>query len=363
VTPLQDNAAYPGRIHLTPLQRERVINFRNLWRQAIPAVFAQFQAVGYQALDYYNSRNQNVSQPIFTPGQQNNIHIQDDPSSNSDQVPFIYAGLPVVTLTGDQTYYDPNPPIWAFPYDLPQDTLALMNTYTCGANRPSPALALAMALPAMFTTWMLNQSGMLGQSTPDGNPVAAISDIGQTVVGQSIALDAKASFDPSNVGNPLSFAWNFGDGVTIVGVSVNHTYRQVGSYTLTLTVTSPGGKRIISKTINVRNWPDYYSNPYSPLAGTNRYNPAVTIATANNSLPAQPPLQPPLLSTPTPVPTVTAITTTGVIATPAVTVTSSTVDSGAGSSPIPLILGILAGVVLLIALTLIAVALLRTRKG
>ncbi len=365
VTPLQDNAAYPGRIHLTPPQRERVINFRNLWRQAIPAVFAQFQAVGYQALDYYNSRNQNVSQSIFTPGQQNNIHIQDDPSSNSDQVPFIYAGLPVVTLTGDQTYYDPHPPTWAFPYDLPEDTFALMNTYTCGANRPSAALALAMALPAMFTTWMLNQPAMLGQSTPDGNPVATISDIGQTVAGQNIALDAKASFDPSNAGNPLSFAWNFGDGVTANGVSVNHTYRQVGSFVLTLTVTSPGGKRVISKTIKVGNGPEYYSNPYSPLPGVNRYNTAVTIATANNSLPAQPPLQPPLLSTPTPapVPTVTAIPTTGVTATPVVTVTPSTVDSGAGSAPIPLILGMLAGVVSLIALTLIAVALLRTRKG
>src|SRR6266851_341332 len=309
VTPLQDNAAYPGRIHFTPLQRERVVHFRDLWQQAIPAVFAQFQAVGYQSLDYYNSNNQNVSQPIFTPGQQNNVHIQDDPSSNSDQVPFIYAGLPVVTVTGDQSYYDPNPPVWAFPYDLPEDTLALMNTYTCGASRPSPALALALALPAMLTTWMLNQPDMLGQAVADGNPVAAISDIGQTVAGQSIALDAKASFDPSNASNPLGYAWNFGDGVSATGISVNHTYQQVGNYMLTLTVTSPGGKRIISKTINVGSGPNYYSNPYSPLGGINRHNPAVTIATANNNLPAQPFLKPPLLSTPTPTPTVTAIST------------------------------------------------------
>src|SRR5205823_6389030 len=65
VTPLQDNAAYPGRIHLTPAQRERVIHFRDLWQQAIPEVFAQFQAVGYSSLDYYDSNNQNTSQPIF----------------------------------------------------------------------------------------------------------------------------------------------------------------------------------------------------------------------------------------------------------------------------------------------------------
>jgi Zn-dependent M28 family amino/carboxypeptidase len=161
VTPLQDNAAYPGRIHLSSTQREHVIRFRTLWQQAIPAVFAQFQAVGYSGLTYYDTHDQNVFLPIFSAAQQNNVHIQDDPSSNSDQVPFIYAGLPVVTLTGDQSYYDPNPPLWAYPYDLPIDTLQLMNTYASGTTRNAPALALALALPAMLTTWMLNQPDML----------------------------------------------------------------------------------------------------------------------------------------------------------------------------------------------------------
>src|SRR5579872_102792 len=134
VTPLQDNAAYPGRIHLTSTQRANVMRFRSLWQQAIPAVFAQFQAVGYQSLFYYNGNNQNVSQPVFAANQESNIHMQDDPSSNSDQVPFIYAGLPVAMVTGDQTYYDANPPAWAYPYDLPVDTLQLMNTYVSGTT-------------------------------------------------------------------------------------------------------------------------------------------------------------------------------------------------------------------------------------
>ena len=360
VTPLQDNAAYPGRIHFTSLQRERVVHFRDLWQQAIPAVFAQFQAVGYSSLDYYDNNNQNVAQPIFTPGQQNNVHIQDDPSSNSDQVPFIYAGLPVVTVTGDQSYYDPKPPIWAFPYDLPEDTLALMNTYTCGAARPSAALALGLALPAMFTTWMLNQPDMLGQAAADGNPIAAISDIGQTVVGQNIALDGKASFDPSNAGNPLSYAWNFGDGASTTGISVNHTYRQTGNYTLTLTVTSPGGKRTVSKTINVGSGPNYYSNPYSPLGGINRHNPAVTISTPNNNLPAQPFLNPPLLSTPAPTVTVAPATATSA---PTVVpdVPAGSRIANPGLSPFTIILFILAAVALMIGLSLIGVAFLRAR--
>src|SRR5579872_2311404 len=232
VTPLQDNAAYPGRIHLTSTQRANVMRFRSLWQQAIPAVFAQFQAVGYQSLFYYNGNNQNVSQPVFAANQESNIHMQDDPSSNSDQVPFIYAGLPVAMVTGDQTYYDANPPAWAYPYDLPVDTLQLMNTYVSGTTRPAPALALALALPAMLTTWMLNQPDLLGQSASDGNPVAAISDVGQTIVGQSISLDAKASFDPTNSSNALSYAWSFGDGTTASGISVTHTYTSVGTYTL-----------------------------------------------------------------------------------------------------------------------------------
>ena len=346
VTPLQDNAAYPGRIHLSPTQREHVIRFRSLWQQAIPAVFAQFQALGYSSLFYYDDNNANVSSSIFTSDQTSDVHIQDDPSSNSDQVPFIYAGLPVVTLTGDQTYYDPNPPSWAYPYDLPVDTLQLMNTYVSGSTRSAPALALALALPAMFTTWMLNQQDMVGNATADGNPIAAISDIGQTVVGQSISFDAKASFDPTGRDKPgpyssdaLMYGWNFGDGTNANGVMVSHMYNRVGTYTLTLTVTSSGGKRVISKTITVGPVPNTYSNPYSPLRGRNHFNPVVTIPVPNSNLPVQPPLAPPRIPTPRPTaglahtPTVVPVTPTRVIA-----MRPTTIPSTVAGTSFPLLL-------------------------
>ena len=351
VIPLQDNAAYPGRIHLTSAQYQHVVRFRSLWQQAIPAVFAQFQAVGYSSLDYYDNNNQNISLPIFSTDQASNVHIQDDPSSNSDQVPFIYAGLPVVTLTGDQTYYDSNPPAWAYPYDLPVDTLQMMDTYVSGTTRSAPALALALALPAMLTTWMLSQPDILGQSPADANPIAAISDVGQTVIGQSISLDAKASFDPTNNSNPLQYAWNFGDGTTASGVSASHTYRATGNYTLTLTVTSPGGKRTISKILNVGTGPNTYSNPYSPLGGTNHYNPAVTLPVANNNLPVQPSLAPLQIATPTPIPTTpTPIPTapTGAInRTP--TPVSSTLTTGTTDPPLYLLVAIGMGSGIIIA--------------
>jgi len=132
VTPLHDNAAYRGHIHLSPTQRAHVIRFRAQWQQAIPAVFAQFRALGY-------------------------------------------------------------------------------------------------------------------------------------------------SCDPVKSSTPLSYAWSFGDGTTASGVSISHTYKTAGNYILTLAVTSPGGKRIISKAIHVRSRPTIYENPYSPLRGKNRPNPRVTL--------------------------------------------------------------------------------------
>lgn len=314
VTPLQDNSAYAGRIHLTSIQRQNVTRFRQLWSQAIPAVFEQFRTEGYSSLNYYNDQRQNSSQAIFTSAQQVNIHIQDDPSSNSDQVPFIYAGLPAATVTGDQSYYDPHPQQWAYPYDLPEDTLALMNTYTSGSSRMSPALALGLALPAMLTTWMLNQPALAGSVPADGRPLAAISDIGQTVAGEPFTLDANAAFDPAQSGTGLSYAWDFGDGTTASGPTIQHTYSSTGVYTLTLTVSSPTGKRVVKKELHVGTTPSLYSNPYSPLPVTNTRNPAIQIPKPDNPLPAQPPLAAPFVSVATSTSTSTAGTSTPAVA-------------------------------------------------
>ncbi|HEU5380944.1 MAG TPA: M28 family peptidase [Ktedonobacteraceae bacterium] len=353
VTPLQDNAAYAGRIHLTNSQRQSVSRFRQLWSQAVPAVFAQFRAEGYTSLNYYDSQRQNTSQPVFTTEQQSNIHLRDDPSSNSDQVPFIYAGLPVAMVTGDQSYYDPHPPAWAYPYDLPEDTLALMNTYTDGSSRMSPALALGLALPAMLTTWMLNQPSVAGSVEADGGPLAAISDIGQTVAGEPLTLDANAAFDPAHDGAGLLYTWDFGDGEVASGPAVQHIYKSVGNYTLTLTVSSASGRRVVRKVLHVGNAPALYGNPYSPLRGTNAHNFAVQIPRPDNTLPAQPPLAAPFasstLSTSTPIATPAAsIPTLAAIPTDVVTRQPGVAQAQPGVAG-PLLIG-LAGIALGLAL-------------
>ena len=66
----------------------------------------------------------------------------------------------------------------------------------------------------------------------------------------SVAFSAAGSSDPD--GDPLTFAWAFGDGGTASGISTNHTYASVGSYTATVTVSDGrGGSAVKSFAITV----------------------------------------------------------------------------------------------------------------
>jgi hypothetical protein len=233
-----------------------------------------------------------------------------------------------------------------------------MDTYVSGTTRDAPALALALALPAMLSTWMLNQPDILGQAPADGNPLAAISDVGQTVAGQNISLDAKASFDPANSSNMLTYAWNFGDGTAASGVAVNHTYKTPGNYILTLTVSSPEGKRSIRKFLNVGIKPNIYANPYSPLRGMNIPNPAMKVPVANNNLPAQPLLKPPLIATPTSTTRETTETVASPVTTPLVRMTPT---ASIGTSKFLLLLGLGLAIVILSIVTLLVAGIVRRR--
>jgi hypothetical protein len=280
LSPLRSNQLYPDQDTLPPAQRDRITHFRALMQQAVPSVFAEFQELGFGTLAYHADSQHDTTQPIFAAGQTRSVVAEDDTLGSSDQVPFTLAGLPCVTLVGNSSYYDQNPPPWSYPFDQSQDTIQLMNTYASGASQKAPALVLALALPGMLTTWMLSQPDILGEIAADGNPIAAISDVGRVLASQPLALDAQASFDPA-AGGPLTYAWSFGDGANASGVAVSHTYTATGSYTVQLTVRSPTGTRVIAKRVVVEAQPTSYPNPYAGYAadGHPPSNPAVTIPT------------------------------------------------------------------------------------
>jgi hypothetical protein len=289
LTPLGNSQLYPAQSQLSAAKRADITQFRNLMDGAVGPVFTAFQALGYQSLIYQGAGGAPVSQPVFSADQTSNIQLLDDSIGSSDQIAFTLAGLPDATFVGNATYYDRNPPPWSYPYDQRQDTIQLMNVFASGSTQQSQALTLALALPGMMTTWMLNQPSIVGSVEWDHLPIAAISDIGAAIPGRPLALDAHASYDPG-AGGTLGYAWNFGDGASATGVSVTHAYKDPGTYLLTLKVTSSsGGARAIKKTIVVGSSPPTYTNPYAnfPQNGVPPSNPAVQLPPLN-SAPATP---------------------------------------------------------------------------
>lgn len=299
-SPLKNNYYYPNQSKLTAQQRQNIMHFDALMQQAVTPVFQQFQALGYTSLPYYTSNNQSTNQPVFTADQQSNIQQIEDNIGGSDENPFTQAGLPCATFVGNSTYYDQNPPKWSYPFDQPQDTIQLMNTFASGSSQKSAALTLALAIPGMFTTWMLNQPDILG-SVPatakvSAAPIVAISDIGQTVVNKNLALYAQPLLS-SNTSSSWTYSWKFGDGATASGISVNHTYPKTGTYTLSLTASTTTGSRTVFKSINVVNKSTPFNNLFAqfPSNGVPPVNRAVTLPIPNNN----PPVQVPASSTPT----------------------------------------------------------------
>jgi hypothetical protein len=301
LSPLVNSQLYPNQDRLSQQQQQNITHFRGLMQQAVPAIFAQFQALGFQTISYHGNSNQDVSQPVFSSGQMNNMHLEDDTLGGSDQIPFTLAGLPCATFAGNTTYYSRNPPAWSYPFDQKQDTIQLMNTFANGSSKKAQALVLALAIPGMLTTWMLHQPDILGQVSAGGAPIATISDIGQTQVNQNISLNAQAAFNPGYTAAPLNYSWDFGDGSTALGVSVSHTYITTGTYKLTLTVSSSGGTSHVYKTIQVVTKVTSYTNPYAqyPQNGVPPSNPAVILPTPNDVPVSQLPITGTASQTPT----------------------------------------------------------------
>lgn len=61
------------------------------------------------------------------------------------------------------------------------------------------------------------------------------ADFSFDVSGLAVSVDASESFDPE--GDPLTYAWDFGDGTFGEGVTAAHTYGSAGEFDITLTVT------------------------------------------------------------------------------------------------------------------------------
>ncbi|MGD9130749.1 MAG: PKD domain-containing protein [Candidatus Bathyarchaeota archaeon] len=95
------------------------------------------------------------------------------------------------------------------------------------------------------TLTVVDDDGATGSATEMKNvlnrpPVALFTENATTVnQNEAIHFDASESYDPD--GAIVSYLWDFGDGNTVTGVTVDHAYSEDGNYTVTLTVTDDDG--------------------------------------------------------------------------------------------------------------------------
>jgi Peptidase family M28/PKD domain len=288
LSPLSANKIYQ-KYSVTPRQLAGLRQLRTLVGRAVTAAFARFRSKGYQMLTYHGPAGAGVWRPVFTPAQIGNVRVASDTLGSSDQVPFTQAGVRSATFVGNATYYQRRPQAGSYPYDQPQDTIALMNVFADGGSAPSHALALALGLPGLLTTWLLSQPGILGQAAADGRPAAAIGDTGVVTPAQQTTFAAVASFVPGRPGiKPanLHYTWDFGDGHLAAGRTVRHAYKVAGTYRLRLLVRAGSGKpRVISKRLIVGSQRTFGNIYASALAGAT--NP-IAVAVAKGLPPHNP---------------------------------------------------------------------------
>lgn len=103
--------------------------------------------------------------------------------------------------------------------------------------------------PRTLTPAQVTQHFELGSfGGPNVAPMAAFTS---TPTDLAVDFDATSSKDPD--GTIVSYAWEFGDGQTGAGATINHAYATAGSYDVKLTVTdNRGGTAVKSATVVTR---------------------------------------------------------------------------------------------------------------
>ena len=105
------------------------------------------------------------------------------------------------------------------------------------------SLTIGDGAKTVYVQYMDN-AGLISTSYQDiiildtTQPIANVGQNQTVNAGTTVTFDASGSTD--NIG-VISYEWDFGDGTTGMGITVDHTYANLGNYTVTLTVKDVAG--------------------------------------------------------------------------------------------------------------------------
>jgi len=148
---------------------------------------------------------------------------------NSGIGPFLRwdSGLPIVDVAGNQYLGDPN-----IEHTVTGSPIGANFFRIEGPNAGGPGINSVQT--SLFTIM-----GMMVTAAPGGGAGAPVANFTATPTTGTAPLNV--AFTSTSTGTISTFAWNFGDGGTSTLANPSHTYTTAGSFTVSLTVTGPGG--------------------------------------------------------------------------------------------------------------------------
>jgi PKD repeat protein len=137
------------------------------------------------------------------------------------------------------------------------------NTITVRATRPfafltpiiGGILGSSVTLTGSSTSAVYGLQPNSGGAAPDPCSPPSLASFSVVITNMTVDVDASASTPNSGACAIASYAWDWGDGVDLfppsVGKQASYTYAVGSSYTITLTVSNPGGELVTTATVTV----------------------------------------------------------------------------------------------------------------
>ena len=155
-----------------------------------------------------------------------------------------FTGSPTTTTIGTNVMFDStastgSPTTWAWTFG---------DGGTSSSQNPSHPYSAAGAYTVALT--VTNANGSNNQTRTGYITISAPAPVANFTANTTTpAVNAAVSFTDTSTGSPTAWAWTFGNGGTsTIGPSVAHAYGSAGTYSVSLTVTGPGGTNSITKT-------------------------------------------------------------------------------------------------------------------